>query len=264
VAVRRRPARGAPGQHFLRSSRLSTDLVREAGISAGELVVEIGAGSGLLTRALAQTGADVIALELDRALASGLRRRFADTRNVTVVEADACHWGWPRRRFSVVSNLPFARSGAILGRLLRDPGVPLERADLIVQWELASKHAAVWPGTLRATYWRAWYELSIAGRFARTAFSPTPGVDAAVFRVVRRPCPMVPAVAFEAYWRFLSAAFASREPVRRSLALQLSSLQVKRLAPALGFSPDARPWDLDARQWARLFEFAAAHRPKRR
>ena len=165
MAVRRRPKR-APGQHFLRSNRLSSDLVHQAGVERGDLVVEIGAGSGMLTRALAETGADVLALELDPDLASVLRRRFAARANVTVVEADAFGWRWPSRPFAFVANLPFHRSGAILSHLLRDPRVGLRRADVIVQWELAVKHAAVWPATLRGTYWRAWYELSTAGRLA--------------------------------------------------------------------------------------------------
>ena len=73
----RRPARAARGQHFLRSSRLAAELVREAGVAAGDVVVDVGAGTGLLTRELAAAGARVTALELDPALAADLRRRFA-------------------------------------------------------------------------------------------------------------------------------------------------------------------------------------------
>ena len=256
MAVGRRPARGAPGRHFLRSSALASALVRDAGVAARDLVVDVGAGTGALTRALALTGADVTALELDAVLAAQLRRRFASTPNVRVVEGDAACWSWPDGSFAVVANLPFARSGAILAHLLGDPGVPLSRADVIVQWEFAAKQAAVWPATLRATFWRAWYEVCVTGRLARTAFSPPPLVDAALLRVVRRPRPLVPAAEHDAYQRFLSAAFGSSEPLRRSLRGCLSPLQTKRLAARLGFSPDARAWDLDARQWSELFAFA--------
>jgi 23S rRNA (adenine-N6)-dimethyltransferase len=197
VAVRRRPARGAPGQHFLRSSRLADALVRDAGVSTDDLVVEIGAGTGALTRALARLGTRVIALELDPLLASALRR--LESARLRVIEADVLRWRWPHGPFGVVGNLPFARSGAILAHLLGDPATGLQRADLIVQWELAAKHAAVWPSTLRSTYWRAWYDVSIARRLARTAFSPTPGVDAAVLRIVRREHPLVPLAEAAAY-----------------------------------------------------------------
>ena len=220
--------------------------MREAGVRPGDLVVDVGAGAGALTRPLAQSGATVIALELDGRLA----QRLASER-VTVVQADAATWAWPDREFAVVANLPFARCGAILAHLLNDPLVPLRRADVIVQWELAVKQTTVSPSTLRSTYWRAWYELALARRLSRTAFSPVPGVDAAVLRVVRRRQPLVPPAQRLEYWRFLSDAFDRSGPPGRLGVV--SRIEVKRLAPVLGFDPGARPRDLDAHQWAALF-----------
>jgi len=255
VAVRR-PSAGAPGQHFLRSSRLAAALVHEAGVWPGDLVVEIGAGAGALTRPLAQAGAHVIALELDPALAAQLARTESP-QQVEVVETDAVGWQWPDNEFAVVSNLPFARSGAILAHLLSDPLVPLRRADVIVQWELAVKQTAVWPATLKSTYWRAWYDLVLARRLSRTAFSPTPDVDAAVLQIVRRREPLVPPHRHQAYWRFLAEAFAGSGPADR-LGPRISRIEVKRLAPVLGFDRAARPRDLDAHQWAALFAVACS------
>jgi 23S rRNA (adenine-N6)-dimethyltransferase len=257
VAVRRRSSESAAGQHFLRSSRLGAELVAEAGVAPGELIVEIGGGTGVLTRELARTGAAVVVIERDRALAARLGSRFADDSAVGVIEADVAEYSWPEAPFSVVANLPFAGSGAILGRLLRDPQIPLRGADVIVQWEFAAKHAAVWPTTLRSIHWRAWYDVSIARRLDRTAFSPPPSVDAAVLRLRRRARPRVAPEAHAAYRDFLAAAFESPEPIRRGLRQWLSPLQLKRLAPVLGFAPDARAWELDAVQWAQLF--AVAH-----
>jgi 23S rRNA (adenine-N6)-dimethyltransferase len=251
VAVQRRPAPGAAGRHFLRSSRLAGDLVRRASVAAGELVVDVGAGSGALTEPLASTGAEVLAVERDPALVAQLRRRFASCGNVRVVEADALCWQWPERPFSVVANLPFAGSGAILARLLHEPGRAPLRVLAIVQWELAAKHAAVWPATLRGTYWRAWYDVAIDRRLDRTAFSPPPSVDAAVLAIERRDEPLVPLDRHQAYWRFLAGAFESRRPLLRTA--DVSRLALKRLAPVLGFAPASHPRDLDAFQWARLF-----------
>jgi 23S rRNA (adenine-N6)-dimethyltransferase len=222
----------------------------------GDLVVEIGGGTGVLTQALARTGADVIAIERDPTLAAHLRARFHDATSVHTVQADATAYEWPTKPFVVVSNLPFVRSGAILDHLLRDPRTPLRAAHVIVQWELAAKHSAVWPATLRSTYWRAWHEISIARRLHRSAFTPPPSVDCAVLRIERLARPRVPPELHEDYWRLLSGAFAARQPIRRGLRPSLSALEVKRLAPALGFAPDARPWEIDAGQWASLFAFA--------
>ena len=255
MAVRRQPAGEARGQHFLRSKRLAADLVREAGVGRGECIVDIGAGTGVLTSSLLDAGATVIALEIDPALAAELRRRFAG-RAVTVVETDACSWSWPREDFSIVSNLPFAGSGAVLDSLLRNPFNGLQQADVIVQWEFAQKHAAVWPTTLRGVYWRASFELEIAARFTRGAFSPVPSVDAAVLRLARRPVPLVPADAHERYRRFLAEAFNSRTPLGRALKGKVTSRELRRLAPVLGFDAASYPRDLDARQWAGVFAFA--------
>jgi 23S rRNA (adenine-N6)-dimethyltransferase len=215
-------------------------------------VVEIGGGTGAITVELARTGAAIRVLERDPALARVLRTRFDSNPAVEVVLADALEYVWPEEPFSVVANLPFAGSGAILASLLRDPGLPLRRALVIVQWEFAAKHAAVWPATQRATYWRAWYDVSIARRLDRTAFAPPPSVDTAVLRLERRARARVPQHLHEADWRFLSDAFSSQQPVRRGVRT-LSALQVKRLAPALGFGPATRSRDLDAEQWACLF-----------
>ena len=260
MAVRRRPAREAPGQHFLRSKQIAADLVAEARLGLGDLVVEIGGGTGVLTQALARTGARVIVVENDQPLTRRLRSRFGHLEAVEIVQADAVEHNWPREPFVVVANLPFARSGAILARLLRDPRLPLQRAHVIVQWELATKHAAVWPATLRSTYWRAWHEISVGRHLDRKTFAPPPSVDAAVLRLKRHTEPQVPLELHEAYWHFLAGAFANPRPIRLALRPALTGLQIKRLAPALGFAPEARARELDGQQWARLFAFARERR----
>ncbi|MEJ7567012.1 MAG: rRNA adenine dimethyltransferase family protein [Gaiellaceae bacterium] len=257
MAVRRRsPPREAAGQHFLRSRRLAADLVRGAEVSRGDLIVEIGGGTGILSGALARTGATLVVIERDRALGAQLCSRFDRQPDVVVIQDDIAGYSWPNEPFAVVANLPFVGSGAILARLLGDPTIPLRQADVIVQWEFAAKHAAVWPATFRSIHWRAWYEVSIVRRLSRTAFAPTPSVDAAVLQLRRRHRPRVAPERHEAYRAFLADAFDAREPIRRGVRRSLSPLQIKRLAPALGFSPEARAWDLDAEQWAQLFAFA--------
>jgi 23S rRNA (adenine-N6)-dimethyltransferase len=257
VAVRQRPKRDARGQHFLRSSQLAAELVRDAGVRSGDRAVDIGAGTGVLTIALVEAGASVTALELDPVLAADLRRRFAE-RDVKVVEANACSWRWPEERFTVVANLPFAGTGAILDSLLRDPSGGLHHADVIVQWEFAGKHSSVWPSTLRGVYWRAWFDLAIVARLARGAFTPVPSVDAAVVRFARRAEPLVPVGAHARYWRFLADAFHSRAPLGKALRREVTPRELRRLASVLGFDATSYPRDLDARQWARVFAFAAS------
>ena len=207
--------------------------------------MDVGAGTGVLTRALLEAGARVVAVERDAELAGGLRARFRGS--ISLVEADALDWTLPTEPFAIVASLPFAGSGAILSRLLRGP---VTRAVVIVEWAFAQKQAAVWPTTLKSAYWRAFYEIELARRLDRTAFAPPPNVDAAVLRFTRRADPLVPKDEAQQYWQFLSRAFHAGTEVRRGV---LTPLQMKRLAPAFGFRPNARPRDLDACQWAGIY-----------
>jgi len=241
VAVRPR-SRGR-GQHFLRSSKLAAELVRAAGIRPGDLVFDLGAGTGALTAALVRSGASVVAVEIDTALAAALRRRFTEVR---VLEDDLLRVPLPRVPFKVVANLPFEGGTAALRRLL-DPRVPLENADVIVDWGLASKRASVWPGTQLSAYWGAWFELSLVRRLPRCVFAPPPSVDAGVLRIVRRAQPLVPPSDRRAYEAFLACGY--RDGLRSAVTPQ----RLKRYEAELGFARQARPRDLDAAQWAGLW-----------
>jgi 23S rRNA (adenine-N6)-dimethyltransferase len=240
VAVRPRSHRGR-GRHFLRSSKLAAELVRAAGVRHGDLVLDLGAGTGVLTAALARAGASVVPVEIDRVLAAGLNRRLPDA-----IQGDATRIALPREPFKVVANLPFDGATAILRRLL-DPRVPLATADVIVEWGFAEKRAAVWPSTQLATYWGAWFELALTRRLPRGVFAPPPTVDAAVLRIKRRAEPLVPVSDRRAYDAFLSRGY------RDGPRAVVSWAALKRLEAELGFDRHARARDLDATQWAALF-----------
>ena len=243
-----------PGRHALRSRAFAEQLVRDAGVEPGALVLDLGAGAGMLTRALARAGARVVAVELDAAALAALRRRFAGERRVEVRSADATSVPLPREPFSVVSNLPFAAGTAILRRLLGDPRVPLIQLDAIVEWGLAEKRTAVWPSTLLGCTWGAWFELSLVRRVPRACFAPPPAVDAALLRAVRRQEPLVPPSEAPDFEALLRRSFSAQAPLDRVLSRRL----VHGVALEQGFAPHARARDLDARQWAALY---AAVRP---
>jgi 23S rRNA (adenine-N6)-dimethyltransferase len=217
-------------------------------------VLDVGAGGGILTRALADAGARVIAVELDPAAAAALRDRFAGDPRVEVREADAATFARPDEPFAVVANLPFASGTAILRSLLDDPRVPLTRLDAIVEWGLAAKRTAVWPSTLLGCAWGAWYELTLVRRVPRACFAPPPSVDAAVLRAVRRTEPLVPVPEAAAYRALLRRAFAVDAPLDRALPRGA----VHRAAHELGFDPHGRARDLDARQWAAVYALLPA------
>jgi len=206
-------------------------------------VLDLGAGSGVLTTALARRAGRVVAVEIDLGLAAQLERRLPD---IEVVVADALRLPLPREPFKVVANLPFDGATAILRRLL-DPRAALVTADVVVEWGLACKRAAVWPSTQLSAYWGAWFELSVSRRLPRCVFAPPPSVDAGVLQIIRRSEPLIPAVERHVYEAFLARGY--REGLRGILLPR----ELKRLAIELGFDRQARPRDLDVRQWAELY-----------
>ncbi|MEX0873982.1 MAG: rRNA adenine N(6)-methyltransferase family protein [Actinomycetota bacterium] len=202
-----RPRSAAPrGQHFLRP-RVAADLVRNSGVTRGDLVVEFGAGNGVLTNELASRARRVIAIEIDGRLVSGLRSRFVRSGHVRVVQADALDVSLPREPFRVVANLPFAHATPILRRLLDDPAGPLLRADVVVQWGAAVKRCSQRPSTLQTISWTPWFEFTLTRRLAASCFLPPPSVDAAVMTITRRPDPLLKPDERPAFVAFLRSRF---------------------------------------------------------
>jgi 23S rRNA (adenine-N6)-dimethyltransferase len=246
------------GQHFLAGAWLAAELAEQAGVGAGDLVVEIGAGTGVLTEALARRAGRVVAVEYDPRLAERARARLAGFGNVRVVTADALALPMPRRPFRVVANPPFGSTRAILRRLLGDPRVPLERADLVLQEQAARRYTARRPGDPEMIAWGAAYDLGTGRRLGPACFRPRPRVGAAVLVARRRRPPLVPAGGTRRFAALLGDAFRHPGlPLRRGLVPPFTYRQLRRLARELGFGLDARPADLDAVQWAGLYAFLA-------
>ncbi|HKP19406.1 MAG TPA: 23S ribosomal RNA methyltransferase Erm [Gaiellaceae bacterium] len=198
--------RRARSQNFLASSAVAAQLVRDANVGRCDLVVEIGAGSGVLTSELARRARSVRAIEVDPAWAARLRERFALHRNVEVVEDDALRTPLPGEPFRVVANIPFGATSALMRRLLDDPRTPLTRADLLLQWEVARKRAGR-PRTAMSASWSPWWSFRLGRRVPRTAFRPRPAVDAGVLVVERRRTPLLPVEAQVAFTEFTRALF---------------------------------------------------------
>ncbi len=168
------------GWHRL-SPRWADQIVADAQVSSGDLVVDNGAGTCALTAPLVAAGARVIAVELHPQRVAVLRERFVHD-PVTVVRADAADLRLPRRPFRVVANPPFAATTAILRRLLA-PGSRLVAADLVLpQWVGRRWALGIAPGAGR---WGRDHTVGLGRRISRDAFSPRAGTDC-VTLVIRR------------------------------------------------------------------------------
>ncbi|MGW2327829.1 ErmE/ErmH/ErmO/ErmR family 23S rRNA (adenine(2058)-N(6))-methyltransferase [Streptomyces sp. NPDC001700] len=183
-------ARRAYGQNFLTDPGAVARVVRAARPGPADLLVEVGAGKGALTEALAPRCRALISYEIDRHLVPGLRRRLTPYPQVRVVHQDFLTAAPPREPFALVGNVPYARTAEIVGWALRAPG--LTSATLLTQLEYARKRTGDF-GRWSLLTVRTWPEVEwrLCGRVARTAFRPVPGVDGGILRLTRRPGPLL-------------------------------------------------------------------------
>lgn len=156
-------------------------LVDASGVGRGDLVLDIGAGLGALTRPLLARGAQVVAIERHPARADALRREVRG--RVTVVRADAADLRLPRRPFHVVANPPYGITTDLLARLLH-PGSRLVSAHLVLQRDAARRWAS--PSAPGARRWQQQWAVGLGLVVPRRAFTPPPRVDSQVLLLARR------------------------------------------------------------------------------
>ena len=243
------------GQNFLKDKRVARRVVAETGVGKDDLVVEFGAGGGMLTRQLAKTARRVVAVEYDPYWASRLRERFSNDDNVRVVQGDASTARLPEEPFVVVANVPFNATTPILHRLLDDPAAPLRAAHLLVQKEVAFKHARSTPTTSKTLNWSPWYSFSADLVLPADAFHPKPRVDACLMVAAKRGPPLVDPGRRHLFRAFVRRAFDGHgNTVGKTLRPFFTKPQLRRLARDNGFSPDSSPSILTVHQWTSVFD----------
>lgn len=196
-------------QNFL-SPAAAQRFVRLADPAPGGLVLEVGAGRGAVTAALAPVCGEVVAYEIDPHHARALRGRFAaGPGRVTVVRGDFLAVRPPGHPFEVIGNVPFSRTSDVVAWCLA--ARHLTRATLVTQAEYARKRTGDYGRwTLRTI--RTWptFSWSLAGHVPRTEFRPAPRVDAGVLRLIRRAAPLLPHEYLCSYGELVDVGFTGR------------------------------------------------------
>ncbi|MDQ6783598.1 MAG: 16S rRNA (adenine(1518)-N(6)/adenine(1519)-N(6))-dimethyltransferase RsmA [Actinomycetota bacterium] len=247
----------ALGQNFVADPNTVRRIARLAGVGAGDRVVEIGAGLGSLTLALAETGASVTAVEVDRHLVPVVAAVVAGT-GVRVVEGDALRLDWedllgPGTGWAMVANLPYNVATPLVADLL--DGVPqITRMLVMVQREVGERLAAgVGQGAYGAVSVKVgyWARAVLSGRVPAAVFIPRPRVESVLVSIVRRDRPAVdPALIGPAeLFAVVRAGFAQR---RKMLRRSLAGVVSPEAFASAGIDPTMRAEDLDVEAWGRL------------
>lgn len=253
--------RRARGQNFVVDPNTVRRIARIAGVGPGDHVVEIGAGLGALTLALAETGARVTAIEVDDGLVRALREVLAERPGVELLHADATTLDWARvapahAQAVLVANLPYNVATPLVADLLDGaPGVA--RMLVMVQREVGERLVAG-PGdeaygavSVKVAYWAT---ARLAGDVPRDVFLPVPRVDSVLVEIARRDRPPVDADR-DRLMALVRAGFAHR---RKMLRRALAGLADAAAFDAAGVAPTARAEELGLDDWARL-ERASRH-----
>ena len=256
------------GQHWLKSEPILAQIVAAAELQASDRVLEIGPGTGVLTRRLVSQAQHVVAVELDYDLCRQLTTQFAKTQNLLLLQGDFLQLDLAQQLVlandlpmpnKVVANIPYYITGPILERLLgtiaRPHPHPFDNIVLLVQREIAQRLCAR-PGhktfgglTVKVQY-LADCELICA--VPPKAFQPPPKVDSAVIRLRPRP-PATPATDPQRLQQLLKLGFGSkRKMLRNNLAAAIERSPLLELFAALNIAENARAEDLSVADWVAL------------
>ena len=253
------------GQHFLIDPNVLPAIVEAAELTDADLVLEIGAGLGCLTAALAADAKRVIAVEVDADLHSELKRTFSDFLSVSLVHGDilkldvsALFSDFPRRNTKVIGNLPYHITTPILWRLL-EHHKQIGACVLMMQTEVAQRIVAS-PGgkdygalSVGVSYYS---ETEIVRTFSPNQFYPSPRINSSLvrFRIGERPRVEVENEAL--FFQIVRAAFQYRRKMLRNAILRgcllVPSEVLDEIFDQLGMDGQRRGETLDIWEFANL------------
>ncbi len=253
------------GQNFLTDKNIIDSIIEGSGVTADDLVIEIGPGIGVITRELAEIAHKVIAIEIDTNLLPILNETLGEFDNVKVLNEDVLKTDLKAiiegedfpGKVRVIGNLPYYITTPIIMKLLEDaPGI--DTITVMMQKEVADRLKAG-PGTkdcgaisLMVQYFS---DITEIVKVPKTVFVPQPKVDSMVLRLDVREKPCVEVRDPDFMFRVIKAGFGQR---RKTLSNALSALegyskdQIKAALAASGIDPVRRGETLDLTEYARL------------
>ncbi|MFA5947106.1 MAG: 16S rRNA (adenine(1518)-N(6)/adenine(1519)-N(6))-dimethyltransferase RsmA [Patescibacteria group bacterium] len=248
-------AKKSYGQHFLKDQSVIDKIIAAAEIAPGDLVVEVGPGTGALTKGLAPISSKLVLIEADAELIPSLTAQFPEA---TIIKADAAKYDFSTtlqlynsKTWTFVSNLPYNSGNAILMNVLTSKNPPT-RSVVMLQKEVGERMLWINPGVLSVAV-QLYAQVERVCIVPPGAFSPPPKVESMVLKLVPHPSPLVPNPL-----RVIEVAKAGFANRRKQLHRNLSeaslflSEAVKAKLVELGHSPLARAEELSLKDWIDL------------
>jgi 16S rRNA (adenine1518-N6/adenine1519-N6)-dimethyltransferase len=253
-----RPHKGL-GQNFLQDPVALEKIVTAAEIRPTDTVLEIGPGLGSLTRYLAASAHEVVAVELDQHLLPALKAVLAPYQNVRLIHGDILELSpddlIQEQDYVVAANIPYYITSAVIRHLLESKEKP-RRIVLTIQNEVA-KRICEKPGdmSLMALSVQVYGKPRVVAHIPAGAFFPAPSVDSSVLVIDIYPSPLIPQEHLESFFRLIKAGFGQkRKTLRNSLSsgLGIRPTNAAELLLRAGIDPQRRAETLSIEEWERL------------
>jgi len=250
------------GQNFLESESVVRDIQKVIAPVAGDRIIEVGPGTGALTRMLADSGAQVWAVEFDRDLIDGLKKALSDYANVKIVNADFLNYDPDWDSFKLVGNLPFNITSPAIDWSIRHRG-KIKRAVFMVQKEVAKRLASS-PGmkdwSPLAIFTQLHFRVDICFEVDPQSFNPPPKVTSAV--ILLTPQESVEIANVKMFESVVRTAFRQRRKLlANNLAPELINDRrtLDKLLGELGLGENIRAEELSIAQFLKLTEAIESH-----
>jgi 23S rRNA (adenine-N6)-dimethyltransferase len=232
-------------QYFLRSPQLVKELVGHSSISKNDDVIDIGAGSGVISSVLATRCRSVTAIEFEPRVVSTLRENMREYPNVTVYQGDFLTMALPEKPYKIFANIPFHLSSPILHKITEAKNPPVATY-LIVQKQFADKllgdsdHFTSQLGMIIGPE----FSVRIRRPLRRDDFWPHPNVDTVLLEIVHRDEPLIGRDKLTTYKKLIVDCFSDPK------------IFAKMPIAEVGLRPNIKPSQMTLAQWVRLFKAA--------
>lgn len=233
-------------QHFLRSPQLVAELIGHSNIRKNDIVYDLGAGSGVISSALARRCKQVITVEIEPYALKLLENNTANADNVTIVKQDILRVEPQEESYKIFSNIPFNLSADIVRKFVFRDNSP-KAMYLIAQKQFARKLV---PGSDHFTSELSaeigpLFSARIRKPLKRTDFTPPPGVDTVLLELKRRDESLLPSDEIARYREWVAVCFHNVAYFR------------KQPIHATGLSAEITPSQLTLEQWLALWQYKA-------
>jgi len=247
------------GQNFLIDKQVIKKVIRAANLLPKDIVLEIGPGTGVLTREIAKTVKKVIAVEKDSRMIKILNENLKEFKNVEIINADILNYTLPTTNYKLIANLPFYITAPVIRKFLESKYQPKEMI-LIVQKEVAQRICAKSPKmNILAVSVQFYANVKIISYISKKSFRPIPKVDSAIIKITPHAnCSKLDlAQNKDKFFKVVKAGFSHpRKQLANNLSkeLELNKKEINDLLLKNDVQPTQRAETLSIKDWIQLIK----------